>query len=350
MNSYILCATQTTNLGDLVINKMLIDELCHQGKVFVDAYGLADDFRKYLFENENAIDVYGKYHFSLKKFNLLPFIRLVKNENIKVYTHSPGPLYNLGNLKRFAFDIIQTLVKSIGAKVLNIGNCASAAILQKRVIKDNTVEHFYLRSLSSVEYVEKFYPLKVSYIPDLAFLLKYRVESVAKEKNVAFNFRPIAQDLNILKQKCIKIINDFINEGYKVILYYQVKGDEEFVKNLYAEFNTPAVAFRKEIVWYDDLDFYNDKAFVISNRLHSLLVGAVYGAIPIVFSNSEESCAKIRHVFETVFKDYSDCFVNDYDQEIDVLSYIENQSKYSSIVNEIVLRQANECRLTIENI
>lgn len=67
MNSYFICATQPTNLGDLVINKMLVDELCRYGKVFVDAYGLPEEFTKYLFENKNAVDVYDTYHLSVKK-------------------------------------------------------------------------------------------------------------------------------------------------------------------------------------------------------------------------------------------------------------------------------------------
>lgn len=54
MNSYFICATQPTNLGDLVINKMLVDELCRYGKVFVDAYGLPEEFTKYLFDEKIA--------------------------------------------------------------------------------------------------------------------------------------------------------------------------------------------------------------------------------------------------------------------------------------------------------
>ena len=37
-NFYFLCITQPSNLGDLIINKMLVDELCRYGKVYVDAY------------------------------------------------------------------------------------------------------------------------------------------------------------------------------------------------------------------------------------------------------------------------------------------------------------------------
>ena len=57
MNSYFICATQPTNVGDLVINKMLIDELCRYGTVYVDACGLPSDFKNVLLQHANAVDV-----------------------------------------------------------------------------------------------------------------------------------------------------------------------------------------------------------------------------------------------------------------------------------------------------
>lgn len=117
MNSYFICATQPTNLGDLVINKMLVDELCRYGKVFVDAYGLPEEFTKYLFENKNAVDVYDTYHLSVKKLRLWGLSKLIKDENIRLYTHSPGPLYNLRSYRNFAFTAVNYLFKFYGVSV-----------------------------------------------------------------------------------------------------------------------------------------------------------------------------------------------------------------------------------------
>lgn len=350
MNSYFLCATQPSNLGDLVINKMLVDELCRYGKVFVDAYGLPIEFTKYLLENENAIDVYNTYHFSAKRMNLWKLSRLIHNKKIKVYTHSPGPLYNLKSYKRLAFIILNSLFKLHGVLVLSIGNCASAMITKKLKVQKDEVDHFYLRSHESVDYVNSIFPNKASYIPDLAFFLKFQVEKGVKAKKVAFNFRPVANDIIMLHEKCLDIIHRFTENGYEVVLYYQVKSDKDFMYSLYVEANSEMVTFRDSPVWYESMDFYSDKAFVIGNRLHSLLIGAVYGAIPIVFSNSQEVCAKIGHVFNASFKNNSSLFMNDFEQDIDVKRYINNEKLYAEIIYETVTENAQLCRKTIEHL
>ena len=350
MNSYFICATQPTNLGDLVINKMLVDELCRYGKVFVDAYGLPEEFTKYLFDDKNAVDVYDTYHLSVKKLRLWGLSKLIKDENIRLYTHSPGPLYNLRSYRNFAFTAVNYLFKFYGVSVQCIGNCASAAIVKKMKLQRDGVDRFLLRSQESVDYADSFFPGKVSFIPDLAFLLKYQVNDGPKARKVAFNFRPAAKDIAILRKKCLDIIHEVIERGYEIVLYYQVKGDKEFMQSLYVEAGDDRVSFRDDSLWYENMDFYQDKAFVISNRLHSLLIGAVYGAIPIVFSDSQETCAKIGHVFNASFKDKSLFFMNDYEQIIDINRYVKNEAQYAEIVRKTVSENAQLCRTTIERL
>lgn len=349
MNSYILCATQPFNLGDLIINKMLIDELSYYGKVYIDTYGLPNNFKKYLLENKNTVDIYETYHFSLKRINLLQFKKLLKKENIKIFTRSPGPLYNLKKYKQLIFNLIYRIAQKSSAQVLFIGNCASSFLITQQKIKDTNISHLYLRSYESVNYVKQIYTNNVSYIPDLAFLLRSNNDKFEKKNKVAFNFRHNGIDRSI-KEKCIKIINDFTSNGYQVELYYQVEKDFDFLLDLYKDIDNPSVLFRNKIVWYDDLNFYEDKTFVISNRLHSLIIGATYGAIPIVFSNNDKSCAKIKHVFDSSFQEYSNLFFNDFNQEIDVNKYIENQSTYANIVNNVVLSNKNICKKVFNDI
>ena len=184
----------------------------------------------------------------------------------------------------------------------------------------------------------------------MAFLLKYQVNDGPKARKVAFNFRPAAKDIAILRKKCLDIIHEVIERGYEIVLYYQVKGDKEFMQSLYVEAGDDRVSFRDDSLWYENMDFYQDKAFVISNRLHSLLIGAVYGAIPIVFSDSQETCAKIGHVFNASFKDKSLFFMNDYEQIIDINRYVKNEAQYAEIVRKTVSENAQLCRTTIERL
>lgn len=77
MNTYFICATQYTNLGDLMINKLLIEELCKYGKVYVDASSVPSSFKKPLLENPNSIDVFNEYGITVKALSPKALFRYV---------------------------------------------------------------------------------------------------------------------------------------------------------------------------------------------------------------------------------------------------------------------------------
>lgn len=299
-SSYFICATQTTNLGDLIINKMLIDELCNYGKVFVDAYNISDDFKKPLITNPNVVDVIS-LGFSIKRirfYNFIKYITGIKRNKIRLITRSPGPLIGLSRKVRFGFCIVNAIGRLCGSRVVLFGNCCSEAYSKNQVLKGNFENAIYFRSFDSMSYSSKYLKSRIGFIPDLAFLLPNK-SAVHKKKLVAIDYRLIPETEDEILFDIKSIVRDFIKEGYSVEIYYQVKGDKMFSEKLYQEIKQDGVIFRKEIVWYDDLDYYADKAFILSNRLHSLLFGAVYGAIPIARITDEPKLSKIEHVFKS---------------------------------------------------
>lgn len=305
MNSYFICATQPTNVGDLVINKMLIDELCRYGTVYVDACGLPSDFKNVLLQHANAVDVNEEQGITLKRIglkNICKIISLIRKKKIKLLTQNPGPMGRLQIVTRFGFNIIYLIFKICGASVKRYGNCCSNAIATQTPVDRMLVDEYYLRSQASVEYAMGFCGSKrVHYIPDLAFLLHYYVGKPREKKNViAFNVR-LASDNELLKKASIDLINHCVSIGYSIEIYFQVHSDYEIAKEIYECVAAPQVKFHEEVVWYDDLDFYLDKRYVISNRLHSLLIGSVYGAIPIGLMENDPKLLKIKHVFESAF-------------------------------------------------
>jgi hypothetical protein len=124
--------TQPTNVGDLVINKMMINELSKYGRVFVDCYNAPDNFRRELLSNSNnLVDVYREYGISLKKLDLLRFYRLIKKENVDLFVTSPGPIgggRSSNKLRSYALKLINKTIKFAGIKHYSIGNCCSGAI------------------------------------------------------------------------------------------------------------------------------------------------------------------------------------------------------------------------------
>jgi polysaccharide pyruvyl transferase WcaK-like protein len=113
----------------------------------------------------------------------------------------------------------------------------------------------------------------------------------------------MSADWDGMINECKELASYFIQSGYKVVLYYQVKSDKAFVERLYQEIKRDGVIYKREMVWYDDLSFYKTISAVVSNRLHSLLLGGAFGAYPVCVCNYNEKTIKIKHVFESAFSD-----------------------------------------------
>ncbi len=306
MNSFFLLQTQFENLGDLIINKMLVDELCRYGNVYLDLGIAPQKFSAPLLTNVNAIDIAKEGYKPAKglKAYLLRLI-LFRRYNIKLSTTAPGPIYPQESesiSKKIILDIIYYFNKCLGTKYLKIGNCCSHLQMEQIQFKANRIDAYYLRSQESVQYLSKYISSKkVSYIPDLCFLLKYQVKSVAKKKCAILDLRSSENpDVYIW---CKKIVTDLVSQDFEVILYYQVEKDRQPMVHLYEYLKMPGVSIRDNIVWYSDMDFYADKMFVISNRLHSLLIGAAYEVYPICINEETVLTSKLKHVFRSSFSE-----------------------------------------------
>lgn len=308
---YFLCITQPTNLGDLVINKMLIEELCRYGKVYVDAYHTPEEFKKELLINPSTVDLYREKGISAKRLNLFRLFLLAKKENIHFYFSSPGPIEGGGHsIYSIVFKLIKLTFRLAGAKIISIGGCASSLVYSNAAFKSTDTDHYFMRSQTSVSYINKFCAGKASYIPDLAFLLKYyhskdlKIEKISKK--VLVSFRKIDDESSAFFEWCVSIIKLLLREGHPVVLYYQVKSDFEFMSRLYKETQSDGAFFIQKQVWYEDLAIYDDAGFVISNRLHSILIGAVLGLIPIAIIIDSKLVAKIKDVLSSSFNEVAD--------------------------------------------
>lgn len=352
VNTYFICATQTSNLGDLMINKMLVDELCNYGIVYLDALGVPDEFKKPMLANNNVIEV-SQYGFSVKRLsvkNLFKFASFIKKNDVRLITRSPGPLEEPSAKIRFGFSAINMLAKLCKAKIVYFGNCCSEALSYRRKLKSTHMDEIYVRSYDSVEYAKQYFSCPVSYIPDMAFLMTTS-KSYVKHKTVVIDYRSVADENKTSISDLQSIVSKFISLGYSVELYYQVKSDKERMLSLYNVLKNKSVIMRNDLLWYDEMEnFYSDKAFVISNRLHSLLFGAVYGVIPIAVISDDPRVTKIMHVFKSSFPEMFNENINVF-KGLDVeklvlkeealrktlnLSMMDNKGMCSKIINKAV--------------
>ena len=352
MNTYFLVLTQPSNVGDLLINKMLIKELARHGNVYVDCYNCPDDFRDVLFENmDNVIDLWKEYHYTVKRLNFIKFRNILKKKSIKLFTQSPGPFTKIHFLPlRLALNAIHKIVSMVNIPFVRIGNCCSEALAKGEVISESYVDSYYLRSHQSVEYLKKMTDRSVYYFPDLSFLYSFDLRKYDKKKIAVFCFREVTGNLDSFISGLKYFVSKLLENGYKIKIAYQVKSDEAFSKYIYSIFKCDKVSYHENLIWYNQLDFYKDVNIVFSNRLHSLLIGAMYGAIPVAFTNSENVVRKISDVFDSSISTISKELLLSETSYKNINSIIIDSDSYRKKLAFHIQENSRICRLLINEL
>lgn len=342
INSYYLCITQPTNVGDLLINKMLVEELCKYGKVYVDAHKTPSDFKNILLENPNAYDAYAEGMVTIKGPSIIKLYRFFKKNNIKVYTSSPGPLGKGLFIYNLVLGFAEQIAHAAGVRIYRIGACCSQMISKGEILKKGNIDQLLLRSKESVDYAQKTYEC-CRYIPDLAFLYRKVGISYSKQEKVAVTFRSCDSHPDFLEW-CRRLVLRFLEKGFTVCLYYQVEGDREFMNLLYASLKDyTTVEYEDKKLWWENLSFYEDKKYIVSNRLHALLLGAVHDAIPVICTNNDNSVTKIKHVFNSSFTGLKENLYLEYGNDVCMDALINNYAEYRDYIVAGVNRNYNSC-------
>ena len=355
LNVYFLCSCQFDNLGDLIINKLLIDELGKYGKVYLDISNAPIEFKRPLLQNNRVVDIS-----TLRKKNhswivrQYRYYRFLYSNKISLITTSPGPIYTdkSTNIKSLMLIYYKHFMLSLlHIKQIDIGTCCSNHIYNHSSIQIPLSEKYYLRSLDSVSYFR--HNLKVDsaeYIPDLCFLLgKNPTKKFIKNRIAILDLRVIEGEDELLLNWTKSIINSFQKQNFEVVIYYQVGSDYLMASKLYEllkEFSN--VSFHRECIWYEDLSFFEDKMFVVSNRMHSLLIGAAYGSFPICLYNDTSVTRKILNVFDSAFSPELPLIYKD--GAIPNLQYENIYNKYINRLETDFILNSQKCHSTIERI
>lgn len=347
MNSYFLCVTQPTNLGDLIINKMLVMELSRYGRVYVDCKKTPREFADYLVSgNENIVDVYESCGVSVKSGSLLKWSKFLRNKKIDVYVTSPGPLIKENRIKSSYFTLISCVLKMLNVSNYKIGVCCSELLADSNKLNLSGLSGIYLRSKVSLNSLVSQGNNNIRYIPDLAFLLRQYVKLAPKKNLIALSFREVKEKSELFILTLRSVIEYFLANNYEVEFYYQVSIDEEYNRKLAEKFRSEHVRFVENKIWFDTLDYYADKKYVVSNRLHSLVTGAVYDAIPLALVNTDSKVRKIEEVLCSSMNNPNRYFINP--ENISNVRYIEDN--YQNVKAEIHSDVDANCKLCKETI
>ena len=307
VKSYYLTITQYENLGDLVINKMLLEEISRYSEVYLDYGDVQNSFIDELKSSGYKHDVFKTYGLSLhSRFKLLKTLLFIKKIGIKYFFVSPGPknFSTLFSASTLGLLFVFLWCKLCGIKAYYIGvdlrNRNRSSKIYNSLL-NIFLEKIYLRDTVMIKKINK---PNIEYIPDVALLFDKKVKTYEKENLVLVSFRKLdneqlSKDFEEYLDSVIKYYSD---KDYKIKFFYQVERDRDYNVYLYSKYKgLDNVSLCKSIVWYGDIEStYASSSVVVSNRMHVLLLGLIYRSNIITMPGDRVSTTKISYVFNSL--------------------------------------------------
>ncbi|MFQ3635129.1 MAG: polysaccharide pyruvyl transferase family protein [Cyanobacteriota bacterium] len=311
--------TQFDNLGDLLINRILIAELRKYARLVVNVNGVPEWYKEELglLPGEIVEESRIKFRTRIILAGIKRLSGLKKNTFAIINPgHSYGDMKMLGG-SFFRILINSTLIYLSGVRRCRFG-CSigpfwggreSLERLQAKLMYFNSV-----RDSISKNYAESIGIQNTVYFPDLAWLMEteytQKRPSIESREFVIFSFRDLTpgflnKHLNsqeyqrILLSKLDKIVDYVsINLSKKILICYQVDRDKSMSDFLYDRYkNICKIDFLDSRVTSRDMEkVYSSSCLVFSNRLHVLMFSMAFGALPIAVIDSEKH-TKISGVF-----------------------------------------------------
>ncbi len=288
--------TQYTNLGDLVINAILVDHLARDHDVLCVTSGVPP---WYLDELKEMIgELAGSVRFEASMGSALAAIaraglggrRLCLFMTPGAVAHPrPGPQRNF----LFAISTLFPTLRfgQVGASYPQL-DPATTRLLRAVSAKAN---HLSVRDAATRDMLAA-KGIVVPLVPDLAFKLPRRTNTGGDV--FAMSFRTSATEtIDVLTERLRPIVATARAHGLKPRLFWQVFQDREISRTLSAALDVPVdnMSDRRPDIETAGA-FYEGAAIVCSNRLHALLIGAAYGALPMAVLHADE--AKITGSFD----------------------------------------------------
>jgi polysaccharide pyruvyl transferase WcaK-like protein len=346
--------TQFGNLGDALINRLLIREALKYGDViidgsrcpksFIDTLGISESFELVGNDNNKIINSY------LQLFYFVVFNR-INNEDVYFFLN-PGGLGQSLSLKSkistYINNVLLHFYKLIGVKVCQVGVSfdkmnRTELLLQK--MRSNALHKLYVRDNGSHKYLsENNFKLSGVY-PDLAFylcddeFLNYNNEN---NNSVCFSFRVDENNLDLHNlQLFLDEANSYFDDSYCFIFLSQVDRDNIFMKDIHKWFSENYLRNSEMFICSDNIDINSDVykkcKYIFSNRLHVLLLGASNGACPVAVISKGYN-KKIENLFLDIDLDASLLyFGEDFDlDKIDNINWKIKLKKQYEIISKML--------------
>lgn len=300
---YLSLRTQYENLGDYLISRATIEALSELGKVYIDIRGVP---KKYI---DLFIDL------SNIQTTKQGFISLTRKNESWFYIVKPGGYSSektiKGAIKKILMTIYFKLARAKGAKIikmphsLSIGELKPFNLIEK---KYNEAFDFILHrdEVTKQEY-QKLGITNTIACPDMAtyyFGAKNNIfnSNTTQRDSISISLRYDRLEERITAEKIARELS--IAHGLKIKSVSQVEFDNNLNKD-----SATKLAATEHIAYNQTKDSitkivatYSNSKYIISNRLHALLLGAINGAIPIPITNPEKDKKIIGYIDKLIIK------------------------------------------------
>ena len=311
-------ATQYDNTGDLLINKALVALLRKHGQVIIDDNDKPESFLSQLLtEDDQRLS-------AITDKRLFNFIEHRLNESAPSSSDTyylvfvPGDLSVSGfksalSRLRFFYRRLRKL-NQMGCRILRLGISLNTFDLSNMLVESlysRAYEVYGIRDQRSMAKASRFRFSHVHYFPDLAWA--FDAASIQKTNPlpvdlgdyIVLSFRTnkhgIVHDHIYLKRIAdkLRVILSEMKPQPKLVFSYQVKHDEQATQELAGLFaaDFKVCLCNQTLDLSGALGLYTGARFILSNRLHVLLLGVLADTLSIPFVNGADN-KKITAIFE----------------------------------------------------
>jgi polysaccharide pyruvyl transferase WcaK-like protein len=324
--AYFSLQTQFENLGDCIINELVIRELAKYAQVRI----IQNRAPTWLLDRLAAVDGVETYKSKPRWFADL-FRRLALRRPV-VFAFKPGHYLSSSRARSVVYSAALVAFCSVcrlqGGKVIRTGvSLDRFSGLQSRLqsMLGRLHSSYGVRDRASLEYARQLGVTTACYSPDIAFLLdapnlapskvlssshsstapetedSVNVDSWPRRKlSLSFRKQGLLKDSAHVAALAQALKGSTTTHNLEAVVVEQVTFDRDLATDLCSRLNCPLVRFEQsELSVSSVFQNYAESRAVVSNRLHSLLFGWSEGAIPIpVVDNTPHS--KIVELFKVL--------------------------------------------------
>ena len=351
------------NTGEVLIYKSLLNFLRHYGEVVInDGASIQPKFLQRLDVTEQE-RLSGKTSEGFMGYLLRSaFMSLFCKE--RVYFVTGVGEHNVAGVKSVVKNALSfcflALFRLLGGRVLRIGMSMRFGGRMEQLsekLLSYAVNHYYVRDSISLRNCKDAGVSRCEMAPDLSWGYKIDFKEFGNREDIYMSFRSYCEgqtkaaqyEARLRKVLCHLVRGISANVNGYIVFSWQCDEDYMFMKSLYDELSDVAnLKMGEELITLDNAHLYYGKAkYILSNRLHVLLLGYKFGAPTICISDIERH-RKIRGVFTD--NGLQNVLLDMNIPEEDLCTHLYEITKDTSYLEGNIRNAENRNRQTLENL